>query len=111
MHTSTQQPRAHRGTRAKTPIYPDLPSSDSPLGRFFWLAAFLRDQAELEAINGLIDKPSHIKSPRPLRMALYGALRTQENDLSKSLSQVCSNGLLPFAHQQTTVFNGSEALQ
>lgn len=105
MQTSTHSRRAPRRAHAaggKLPL-PQLPDSDS---RFFWLAAYFIDSAQLEALSAVCDRAYSTSRPRPYieRLALTSACNHQRDELQKSFKYVVRKGLLPFAWAGTTVF-------
>ena len=87
---------------AKLP-YPELP--DNSDDKAFWLAAYLRDQAELAQLQQLTQTKEFCRKNLALQHAIYGAINHQRNDIRLSLGYTLQNGLLPFAHASTTYFD------
>lgn len=85
--------------------YPDLPDSDHKL---FWLAAFLRSTAELDAVHRLKKREARL----PVTPA-YSALCTAERAVLELLHEAATycvhNGLLPMAFTGTTALKGATA--
>lgn len=105
MQTSTHSRRAPRRAQAakgKLP-FPQLPDSGS---RFFWLAAYFNDLAQLEALSTVCDRAHSASRRRPYieLLALTSACSHRRDELQKSFKYVVSDGLLPFAWAGTTVF-------
>lgn len=101
MQTATTQ-RAVKA-RSKAPVYPELPGTEH---KGFWLAALLRDQAEMDELEKLV-KWSYAKrdTNTPRNMALIGAHGHQQREVKESATQTQKRGLLPFAHAHTTYFD------
>lgn len=101
MQASTKRPgKARKQAAAKLP-YPELPDSDSKL---FWLAAYQRDDAELDALKQLTNCRAFIKRSTIARMAIIGAVGLQQSARNASLHRAIEDGSLLFAHPATTVF-------
>jgi len=104
----------HTAAQLRKPVlaaksqYPELPASES---RLFWLAAYLRDQAELLELNKLVTEMHRRNRSSVLLHALYAAQRHQEDDIKLTLGYVMQDGLLPLAWHGTTVFAKPEVLQ
>lgn len=99
MQTTTRRTRnAH-----KPAVFPNLPSTDHP---GFWLAAFLRDAAELDALK----EQRRLYNKKKSYCEITGrAFSSADYELRKiashSLSYAVRDGLLPFAHAHTTYFD------
>ena len=103
MLTSTQ--RATRPTKpaaAKLP-YPKLP--DNFDDKAFWLAVYLRDQAELAQLQQLTQTKEFLRKNRAFQHAIHGAINHQRDDIKLTLGYTLQNGMLPFAHAHTTYFD------
>lgn len=116
MQTSTHEiaPRSTRrasSTRCaapaanRKPIYPEAPETTDPL---FWLAYYFRNVAELEAIKRLIYLGHKKQTPEPTWRALYAGQRELEAAIGRAIAYVKDEGLLLFAHNDTTVFTTSK---
>jgi hypothetical protein len=101
MQTATTQRTVK--ARTKAPVYPDLPQTSH---KGFWLAALLRDQAEMHELEQLITKAyAKFNGNKPRNMALMGAHGHQQRELNESARNAQEFGLLPFAHAHTTYFD------
>lgn len=87
---------------AKLP-YPELP--DNSGDKAFWLAVYLRDQAELAQLQQLTQTKEFWRKNPALQHAIYGAINHQRDEIRLSLGYTLQNGLLPFAHASTTFFD------
>ncbi|MDP3651631.1 MAG: hypothetical protein Q8R67_08105 [Rhodoferax sp.] len=109
MQTSTQRPAAKRCSPTAAPALPYLDSSEHP-ERLFWLCHYFRDLAELEALTALSSELCRRNRSHITQMAVIGAKGHQRNHVKLSLEYVVSDGLLPFAHAGTTVFEAPGAV-
>lgn len=87
---------------AKLP-YPELPENSDD--KAFWLAAYLRDQAELDQLRQLTQTKEFWRKNRAFQHAIHGAINHQRDDIKLSLGYALQNGMLPFAHARTTYFD------
>ncbi len=102
MQTATPQRTSRRPQARKAPVYPELPSSDD---KGFSLAVLLRDQAEEESVSQLTSTKAFSKLTKPLRYAMFGA-QAEAREQARTYAGYCQKeGLLPFAHAQTTYFD------
>lgn len=89
-------------TKTKALIYPRQSRSTE---KFFWLVAFFQNVAKLEAVAQAIDKTSKEATWNwPLFDTLAVAKHTLIDDQKNTVSYLVKDGLLLFAHQDTTVF-------
>lgn len=108
VQTSTQRPVTKRRRTTAAPALPYLDSHNQP-ERLFWLCQYFRDLAEQDALALLSNELSRCNRSHILQMAVIGAQGNKRNDIKTSLGYVVSDGLLPFAHARTTVFEAGEA--
>lgn len=102
MQTATTQRAVKARTKAPASVYPRLPSSEHP---GFWLAVFLIDSAELEALDKHRRTAAIRKAPWVLKQALWNSQRLMRENMQLSTGYVVQEGLLPFAHAHTTYFD------
>lgn len=78
--------------------YPDLPSHTTPWNDLFWRAAWLRDLAEMEAMQRLTRRLRRLKGTDEITlMALYGAMHRAEKETKASLQALIAAGGLLYA--------------
>lgn len=92
--------RPARTKRAPAIPYPDLPPTPNSAGtrrEIFWRAAWLRDQAELLALQRHVEKLPHPKLSKPLRHALACADLALRKDAEESFAKLVNAGGLLYA--------------
>ena len=96
-----------RATRAPKAFYPATLDSVHPK---FWLAAFLRDCAELEALTAHYESAGRKADwlTTPLVNALSEATWKKRDETVKSAIYTKDDGLLPYAWQGTRALEMSE---
>jgi hypothetical protein len=77
--------------------YPDLPDSKAVPSNVFWRAAWLRDLAELQALERLTQRAVFSKESLPLRCAIYGAIGAEEREVRESFKHLVEAGGLLYA--------------
>jgi hypothetical protein len=82
--------------------YPKLLSSDH---RLFWLAAYLRDLAEAQALYDLYIEVTRRKRSEVVRYATIGAWGHARNEACCIADHVLRDGLILFAHPATTALD------
>lgn len=111
MQTSTHETAPRRTTRRaaapanRKPVYPE-PTGTSC--RLYWLRAYLRDLAEMEALDALHREAHRRNRSHVTCMALSGAVIHAREDAQRSLEHARRHGLLLFAHAHTTAFAGQQ---
>lgn len=85
--------------------YPDLPSGDR---HHFWVAAYLRDLAEIVALHHLTLK-LHEKLDEVTKLALISSGQRLTDEANNSLRNARSDGLLLYAWPGTKLFTNPEA--
>lgn len=92
--------------RAAKPHYPELLPSEN---RLFWVAAYLRDVAELDALRALYEKSFSSRGNAIQSYALSDAVLLKRDSLRKSVRYAAQEGTLLFAFPGTTVLEGGAA--
>ncbi|PZO17657.1 MAG: hypothetical protein DCF26_09520 [Burkholderiales bacterium] len=97
-----------RRQRAQAPAYPDLLGTDDPR---FWLACYLRDCAEQDALEALLQSVGckHHWAGTPLVNALSEALWKKSDQVRTSAEYIQSDGMLPYAWAGTKAVHGEPA--
>lgn len=102
MQTATTQRAVRARTKAAAPVRPRLPNTEHP---GFWLAVFLIQSAELDALVKHTRSAAMRKTPSVLQDALYDAQRLMRGEIGLPVGYMVKEGLLPFAHVHTTYFD------
>lgn len=108
MRTASSTPKRKSPAAVQALPYPETHRLPDHL---YWLGCYFRDVTEMEALEGLSLEMTRRRRPNHVCMALCGAQVDKRDSLKKSLGYVVKNGLLPFAHAQTTVFSSAGAVQ
>lgn len=104
MSLAKSQPSQRRRTKAAAPPpYPPLPDSGH---RLFWLGAYLRDLAEQQTLQALVTEAYRRRRSHLVALALTTAETRAADKVRESAKEACKDGLILFAHQQTTALNG-----
>ncbi len=100
--TATQRAAVARTPARSKPVYPQLPDTDHP---GFWLAVFLREQAELDEVRKIQQSKGFYKKPEALQYAVHTSQRLMREQMKVSQGYLIEEGQLPFAHAHTTYFD------
>lgn len=96
--------------KARSPAmpYPDLEKND---GKLFWLAAYFQDLNHVLALRRVYTEMHRRGREEMILCGVSAAIGRLTDEANRSLVYVIKNGLLPFAHEGTTVFAAPGALQ
>lgn len=105
--STSRAPSTRRAARAtnRKPIYPDFPKVGH---RLFWLAAYLRGIAEADALDALHTEAIRRKRSIVACHALSMANIAARDSVKTEAEYTRRDGLLLFAHNDTTVFTASK---
>lgn len=103
MQTPTQCVTKRTKPAAPAPL--PFPTLEQHKGKLFWLAAYFIDLSKAETLGQVADEMHRRRRSGIVTLSLASGRHALEEESRQSLQHAIKNGLLPFAHPTTTVFD------